>query len=88
MIRVSSTEFGNEVDRFLDVAQREPVLVSRDGRERAVIISAEEFHRLEKSDWRRVVAGKSREEMLEAIKTAALDPRHSDLYGISEGGTS
>jgi prevent-host-death family protein len=88
MIRISSTELETEVDRFLDAALKEPVLVSRDGRERVVLISAEEFHRLEGSDRRLLVLGQSRNDFIEAIKTAALDPRHNDLYGVPDEGTA
>jgi len=46
MIRVSSTEFGKEVGRYQDVALSQPVFVTRNGRDRTVMISADEYHRL------------------------------------------
>jgi prevent-host-death family protein len=46
MIRVSSTEFGKEVGRYQDVALSQPVIVTRNGRDRTVMISAEEYRRL------------------------------------------
>jgi len=88
MIHISSSEFRGEIDRFLDAAQREPVFVDADGRQQVVVISAEEFRRLENSDWRHLFAGKSRDEIMEAIKTAAMDPKHSDLYGLSDSAPS
>ena len=48
MIRVSSTEFGKEVGRYQDVALSQPVVVTRNGRDRTVMISADEYHRLRK----------------------------------------
>ena len=50
MIRVSSTEFGKEVGRYQDVALSQPVIVTRNGRDRTVIISADEYRRLKRRD--------------------------------------
>ena len=46
MIRISATEFGKEVGRYQDVALTQPVFVTRNGRDRTVMISAEEYQRL------------------------------------------
>jgi prevent-host-death family protein len=50
MIRVSSTEFGKEVGRYQDAALSQPVIVTRNGRDRTVVISAEEYRRLKRRD--------------------------------------
>lgn len=50
IIRVSSTEFGKEVGRYQDAALLQPVVVTRNGRDRTVMISAEEYHRLKRRD--------------------------------------
>ena len=55
MIRVSSTEFGKEIGRYQDAALTQPVVVTRNGRDRTVMIAAEEYRRLKRRD-RRVVA--------------------------------
>ncbi len=49
MIRVSSTEFDKDVGHYQDVALVGPVVVTRDGRDLTVVISAEEYRRLK---WR------------------------------------
>ena len=41
MIRVSSTEFGKEVGRYQDVALSEPVIFTRNGRDRTVYAAGE-----------------------------------------------
>ena len=46
MVKVSSTDFQNEVGRYIDTAQTEPVIVTTHGREKAVVISPTEYHRL------------------------------------------
>jgi len=38
VIRVSSTEFGKEIGRYQDVALSQPVVVTRNGRDRTVMI--------------------------------------------------
>jgi PHD/YefM family antitoxin component YafN of YafNO toxin-antitoxin module len=50
MIRVSSTEFGKEVGRYQDAALSQPVMVTRNGRDRTVMISADEYRRLKRRD--------------------------------------
>jgi PHD/YefM family antitoxin component YafN of YafNO toxin-antitoxin module len=49
-IRVSSTEFGKEVGHDQDLALREPVIVTRNGRDPTVVISVDEYHRLKRRD--------------------------------------
>ncbi len=48
MIRVSSTAFGKEVGRYQDLALSQPVVVTRNGRDRTVMIAADEYRRLKK----------------------------------------
>lgn len=50
MIRVTSTEFGKEVGRYQDAALSQPVIVTRNGRDRTVMISADEYRRLKRRD--------------------------------------
>ena len=49
-VKVSSSEFGKEVGRYQDVALTQPVIVSRNGRDRTVMISVEEYRRLKRRD--------------------------------------
>ncbi len=55
MLTVSSVEFQRNFGRYQDVALTEPVTVTRNGRERLVVLSADEYHRLKKRD-RQVLA--------------------------------
>lgn len=50
MVRVSSTEFQKNAGRYNDVALTQPVTVTRNGRDRTVVISADEYHRLKRRD--------------------------------------
>src|ERR1700758_5825274 len=48
MIKVSAAEFQRNIGRYQDLALVQPVAVTRNGRERTVMISVEEYHRLKR----------------------------------------
>ena len=50
MKKVSAAEFQRNIGRYQDVALTEPVAVTRNGRERTVLISVEEYERLKRRD--------------------------------------
>jgi PHD/YefM family antitoxin component YafN of YafNO toxin-antitoxin module len=50
MIKVSAAEFQRNIGRSQDIALVQPVAVTRNGRERTVMISVEEYHRLKRRD--------------------------------------
>jgi hypothetical protein len=79
MIRVSSTEFGKEVGRYQDLALSQPVVVTRNGRDRTVVISADEYLRLKRRDRQVFAAGELPDDIVEAISHAEMDPRHQHL---------
>ncbi len=79
MIRVSSAEFGKELGRYQDAALSQPVMVTRNGRDRTVMISAEEYHRLKRRDRTVFATDDLPEELIEAVQRARMDPRHDHL---------
>jgi Antitoxin Phd_YefM, type II toxin-antitoxin system len=52
MIKVSAAEFQRNIGRYQDIALTQPVVVARNGRDRTVMISVEEYHRLKRRDRR------------------------------------
>lgn len=50
MVRVPAGEFQRHIGRYQDIALTQPVAVTRNGRERTVMISADEYHRLKRRD--------------------------------------
>lgn len=52
MIKVSAAEFQRNIGRYQDMALTQPVVVARNGRERTVMISVEEYRRLKRRDRR------------------------------------
>ena len=73
MIRVSSTEFDKEVGRYQEAALRQPVMVTRDGRDRTMMISAEEYYRLKRRDRRMIATEDVPSELVEAVRNARMD---------------
>ena len=43
---VSSTEAQNNFGKLIDDAKQEPIMIQKNGRDQAVILSAEEFNRI------------------------------------------
>lgn len=50
VIRVPAADFQRRIGHYQDVALTQPVVITRNGRERTVMISAEEYHRLKRRD--------------------------------------
>ncbi|MBB6250398.1 type II toxin-antitoxin system Phd/YefM family antitoxin [Nitrospirillum iridis] len=50
MLKVSAADFQRNIGRYQDIALREPVAVTRNGRESTVLISTEEYARLKRRD--------------------------------------
>ena len=87
MIRVSSTEFGKEIGRYQDMALSQPVVVTRNGRDRTVMISAEEYLRLKRRDRRVFATGELPDEIADAISRSEMDPRHDHLDDLIKDWT-
>jgi prevent-host-death family protein len=82
LLRVTSTEFGKEVGHYQEAALSQPVVITRNGRDRTVMISAEEYHRLMRRDRQVFASGELPDDMLDAIATSEMDPRHSALDNL------
>jgi prevent-host-death family protein len=79
MIRISATEFGKEVGRYQDAAMTQPVIVTRNGRDRTVMISAEEYRRLKRRDRQVFTTTDMPADIIEAVRNSEMDPRHNHL---------
>ena len=79
MIRISATEFGKEVGRYQDAAMTQPVIVTRNGRDRTVMISADEYRRLKRRDRQVFDTANMPADLVEAVENSKMDPRHDHL---------
>jgi hypothetical protein len=84
MIRVSASEFSKEVAHFQELALKEPVVVTHDGRDRTVVISADEYQRLRRRDRQVFAAGELPDDIVDALASAKMDPRHEHLNELLE----
>lgn len=50
MLKVPAAEFQRNIGRYQDLALTQPIAVTRNGRERTVLISADEYQRLKRRD--------------------------------------
>ena len=87
MIRVFSTEFSKEIGPYQDMALSQPVVVTRNGRDRTVMISAEEYLRLKRRDRRVFATGELPDEIADAISRSEMDPRHDHLDDLIKDWT-
>jgi len=76
MKQVSSKEFQRNFGRYQDEALVEPLSITKNGRERLVVVSAELFHELEKrpktSDRKVLHVSELSDSDLEAIENAEM----------------
>jgi PHD/YefM family antitoxin component YafN of YafNO toxin-antitoxin module len=79
MLSVSAVEFQRNFGRYQDEALKQPLSITRNGRERLVVLAAEEYQRLKRRD--RVVfkTEELSEAELQAITEGGMDPRHDHL---------
>ncbi|MDR3423850.1 MAG: type II toxin-antitoxin system prevent-host-death family antitoxin [Alphaproteobacteria bacterium] len=78
-VRITATEFQNAVGMFSDKALREPVTITKQGRDHLVLLSAEEFTRMKRRDRKAGLAGDLSEEMLAAV-VAAKAPKAARAF--------
>ena len=87
MIRISSAEFGKEVGRYQDAALTQPVIVTHNGRDRTVMISAHEYQRLKRRDRQVLATADAPADIIEAVRNSTMDPRHNHLDDLLKDWT-
>ncbi|NOG74235.1 type II toxin-antitoxin system prevent-host-death family antitoxin [Roseicella sp. DB1501] len=84
-MRVTTAEFVRNWGRIADRALVEPVTVTRNGRDRLVVISAEEYARLKRRDRRVVRAEELSEAEIEMIARAEPPAETAQLDELLDG---
>jgi prevent-host-death family protein len=77
-MKVSSTEFQQNVGRYQDVAIREPVTITKNGRDHTVLVSADFFEALVKGRVARRVEDLD-EATIKAIEAAEVPDKYAYL---------
>ncbi len=79
MLAVTAAEFQRHFGRYQDEALKQPVSITRNGRERLVVLAVEEYQRLKRRDREVLLVGELSDADLAAIATTEMDPRHNHL---------
>jgi prevent-host-death family protein len=78
-VKVPAAEFQRNIGLYQDKALSEPVFVTRNGRERTVLISVEEYARLKQRDRRALRVEQLFDEEVAAIAGAEMAAEHDHL---------
>jgi len=76
---VTSAEFQRKLGLYQDKALAEPVTITKNGRERLVLLSVEEYQRLKRRDRRVFLTSELPEEWIEAVSKAKVPDEHAHL---------
>jgi len=78
-MKVSTAEFVKNYGTLADKALKEPVIITKNGRDRLVVLSAEEYARLKRRDRRVVRTGDLSEDEVAAIAKAEVPAEYGQL---------
>lgn len=86
-MRVSTADFIKGYGAFADRALTEPVTITKNGRDRLVLLSAEEHERLRRRDRRAVRPEDLSDADLELVARAEVPAEYAHLDALLEGWT-
>ena len=78
-MRITTAEFIKNYGQLADRALTEPVTITKNGRDRLVVLSVEEYERLKRRDRSAIKAEDLTEEELALIEKAEVPPGHEHL---------
>ena len=79
MLTVSAAEFQRNFGRYQDEALKQPVSITRNGRDRLVVLAVEEYQRLKRRDRTVFKTEDLSDAEVRAITGGGMDPRHDHL---------
>jgi prevent-host-death family protein len=79
MLKVTAAEFQRHFGRYQDQALTQPVVITRNGRERLVMISVDEYRRLRRRSREVIRVEDLSDEEVAQIVAGRMDPRHDHL---------
>jgi prevent-host-death family protein len=83
-MKISSTEFQQNVGRYQDAALKEPVTITKNGRDHTVLVSADFFNAVLKGRVARRVEDLD-EETIKAIASAEVPAKYNHLDELTNG---
>ena len=85
MSRVSSTELSNKLGLYQDEALKRPVIITKNNRERLVMLSIDEYRRLKQLDRKALFVEELSDAELEAISRAEVPAEYDHLNAEYDG---
>ncbi len=85
MPRVSSTDLSNKLGQYQDEALKGPIIITKNNRDRLVMLSIEEYRRLKQLDRKVLFVEELTDADLEAINRAEVPVEHNHLNVEYEG---
>ena len=79
MLKVSAAEFQRNIGRYQDIALREPIAVTRNGRESCVLLSMDEYRRLKQRDRRVLRTDDLTDKEVALVAKSEMPPGHEHL---------
>ena len=79
MLKVSAAEFQRNIGRYQDIALRQPVAVTRNGRESCVLLSTDEYRRLIQRDRRAFRTEDLTDDEVALVAKSEMPPGHEHL---------
>lgn len=76
---VSAAEFHRNIGKYQDIALTKPVAITKNGRERTVLLSAEEYSRLKRRDRRVLGTDELSGQQIDAIRAARVPAEFAGL---------
>lgn len=85
MPRISSTDLSNRLGQYQDEALIRPLIITKNKRDRLVLLSIEEYRRLKQLDRKALFVKELTDADLEAISRAEVPVEHDHLNVEYEG---
>ncbi len=85
--RISAREFHRSIGEVSKRARREPVVITNQGDDDLVLLSATEYARLQRSERRVHLTSEFPDDLLELVKQSRMDPSHAHLDDELAGWT-
>ncbi len=85
MPKVSATDLSNKLGQYQDEALKRPLIITKNNRDRLVMLSIEEYRRLKQLDRKALFVEELTDADLEAISKAEVAIEHDHLNAEYEG---
>jgi prevent-host-death family protein len=79
IVKVTAAEFHRNIGAYQDMALTKVVTITKNGRDRTVLISAEEYARLKRRDRKVIAAGELSERHVAALRAAKVPDQYAEL---------